>query len=220
MGAVLGGSFSSRLNMNLREDKGYTYGARGGFRYSRSLGSFRATASVRADATLQSLQEILAEVRALQAGSRGVTPEELEREKTGAILGLPARFATAQEVLDQYAGLAYFGLPLDEYRRYAANVSSVTLPQVVQAAATWLDPAHANILIVGDLEMAQAEHRVDEQGAGADLPRLDADGNPVTLRRGLQHLLEAGLIGAGTGQIVLLDEDGNERESLPSLPDA
>src|SRR5690606_17200272 len=98
-GGILGGSFSSRLNMNLREEKGYSYGARGNFAYNREAGYFYAAASVRSDATRQSLLETLSEIRALDEGTEPPTEAELAREKNGAILGLPADFATARQTL-------------------------------------------------------------------------------------------------------------------------
>ncbi|MEO7093795.1 MAG: pitrilysin family protein, partial [Polyangiales bacterium] len=109
MAAVFGGGFSSRINMNLREDKGYSYGARGGFGYSKTYGSFAASASVRTDATYQTVLEIDREITNLAKGTKVVTKDELEREKQGAILGLPGRFQTAQAALGQYRGLVYFG---------------------------------------------------------------------------------------------------------------
>ncbi|HRC59088.1 MAG TPA: pitrilysin family protein, partial [Kofleriaceae bacterium] len=152
LGAVFGGGFTSRINMNLREDKGYSYGARGGFSYTRDYGMFAAGASVRTDATYQSLLEIDRELKALWAGKRPVSAEELEREKTGAILSLPGRFATANAALGQYRGLVYFGLPLDYYASYVAKISRVTARDVSAAAARNLRPGQAVYLVVGDAD--------------------------------------------------------------------
>ena len=122
--------------MNLREDKGYSYGARGGFSYSRDYGAFSAGSSVRTDSTFQSLIEINHEVNDLASGKRPVTAEELTREKQGAILGLPGAFATGASSLGRYRSLVYFGLPLDYYNSYVANVEKVTAAAVV-CSTTW-----------------------------------------------------------------------------------
>jgi predicted Zn-dependent peptidase len=196
LGAVFGGGFTSRINMNLREDKGYTYGARGGFSYTRWAGTFTASAQVRADATYQSLLEIVREVTALASGARPATADELAREKLGAILGLPGRFATAAAALGQYRGLVYFDLPLDYYTGYADGISRVTEAEVAGAAGQ-LDPARAVFVVVGD----GATPLITRDG-GADRPWLD-DARPVTLRRALVERADV-----GGGGLVELDVDG------------
>jgi predicted Zn-dependent peptidase len=199
LGAVFGGGFTSRINMNLREDKGYTYGARGGFSYSRAAGTFSATAQVRADATYQSLVEIVREVTAMASGTRPASTDELAREKQGAILGLPGRFATAQAALGQYRGLVYFGLPLDYYSSYIDAISAVTEVDVARAAGQ-LDLARAVFVVVGD-----GSTRLVIRSEGRDEPWLDEHG-PVTLRRALAELAARGDVGAGG--LVELGVDG------------
>ena len=130
MAPVFGGSFTSRLNMNLREDKGYSYGARGGLGYSKHYGTLSASRSVQTDSTYQSLLEIDRELENMWAGQKPVTQDELDREKLNATLALPARFATAQAALGQYRSLVYYGLPLDYFNTYAAHVNAVTAAQV------------------------------------------------------------------------------------------
>jgi predicted Zn-dependent peptidase len=200
MAAVFGGNFTSRINMNLREDKGYSYGARGGFSYSREFGTFSAGASVRTDATYQSLLEIDRELKALWAGKKPVTKDELDREKTGAILSLPARFATANAALGQYRGLVYFGLPLDYYASYVAKLEKVSLRDVSAAAARNLRPGQAVYLVVGDGDakvIVRDEH-------GKDVPLLK-DGQQLTLRQALAELAARGDVGGGG--LVELDAD-------------
>ncbi len=199
MAAVFGGGFSSRINMNLREDKGYSYGARGGFGYTKTYGSFNASASVRTDATYQTLLEIDREITDLAKGTRVVTKDELEREKQGAILGLPGRFQTAQAALGQYRGLVYFGLPLDYYNQYVASVSKVTAAQVKDAAAKHLKPGKGVYLVVGDGD-AKVVSRVD----GKDIPYMK-DGKQLTLRESLAELAARGDV--GPGGLVELDPD-------------
>jgi predicted Zn-dependent peptidase len=196
LGAVLGGGFTSRINMNLREARGYSYGARGSFNYTRSYGVFAATAPVTAGATYQAILEIHREIDVLARGllELAVRPDELEREKTGAILGLPGRFATAQAALGQYRGLVYFGLPLDYYNSYVDHVRAVSTSDVMAAAAAQLRPAEAVYVVVGN----GAAPVIDERG--------DVAGGAVTLREALIEL--AGRGDVGSGGLVELDGDG------------
>lgn len=203
MASVFGGSFSSRINMNLRENKGYSYGARGGFGYSRHYGTFTASASVRTDSTYQTLLEIDREIKELWSGKQPITKDELEREKQGAMLGLPGQFATAQAALGNYRRLVYFGLPLDYYDRYAAGVARVNLAQVKAAAAKHLRPGQAVYLIVGD-----GDAKVVVREGTKDVPYLK-DGKQLTLREALVDLARRGDVGAGG--FVELDTDANVR---------
>jgi zinc protease len=201
MASVFGGGFSSRINMNLREDKGYSYGARGGFNYSRTYGTFNASASVRTDSTYQTLLEIDREVKDLWAGKKAVDKDELEREKQGAILGLPGRFSTGQAALGQYRGLVYFGLPLDYYNSYVGNVGKVNEAQVKASAAKQLKPGQAVYLVVGDGNAPMIIHSDDKK----DVP-YTKDGKQLTLREALADIAARGDVGAGG--LVELDTDG------------
>jgi zinc protease len=206
MSAVFGGSFTSRLNMNLREDKGYAYGSRGGLSYSRQYGTLTASASVQTDATYQSLLEIDRELRDLAAGKRPITAEELDREKLNATLALPGKFATAQAALGQYRSLVYYGLPLDYFNSYVDHVTKVTESQVKQAAKSHLKPGPAVYLVVGD---GDAKMIVDDPSQPKDKRRVPymKNGVQVTLRQALQDLAAKGDVGAGS--FVELDVDGH-----------
>lgn len=202
MASVFGGSFSSRINMNLREAKGYSYGARGGFGYTRDYGTFSASASVRTDSTYQTLLEIDREVKDLWSGKVAVKPDELEREKQGAILGLPGQFATAQAALGQYRRLVYYGLPLDYYNGYVAKVDKVNEAQVKAAAKKHLRPGQATFLVVGDGDAKL----IVRDASGKDVPYVK-DGKQLTLREALADLAASGTVGKGA--LVELDTDGN-----------
>lgn len=206
MASVFGGGFSSRINMNLREDKGYSYGARGGFGYSKAYGSFNASASVRTDATYQTILEIDREISDLAKGKRIVSKDELEREKQGAILGLPGRFQTAQASLGQYRGLVYFGLPLDYYNSFVASIGKVSEAQVQAAAGKHLKPQQGVFLVVGDGN-AKMVVRAD----GKDVPYMK-DGKQLTLREALADLAARGDVGAGG--LVVLDADAHPVANL------
>ena len=208
LGSVLGGGFTSRINMNLREDKGYAYGARGGFSYPlKQLGTITVTGSVQADSAYQTLLEIDREVKELAAGKRPVTTEELEREKVNAELAMPARFATAQSALGQYRSLVYYGLPLDYYNTYVNRVRKVTLKEVKASAARYLKSSHAVFVVVGNGD----EKMIVDKGPPGAAPKdrkapYEKDGKQLTLREALQELAKSG--GVGAGGLVELDVDG------------
>jgi zinc protease len=221
MAAVFGGSFTSRINMNLREDKGYSYGARGGFGYTRQYGTFTASASVQADATYQSILEIAREVKELASGGRPIHKEELEREKQGAILGLPSQFATAQAALGNYRRLVYFGLPLDYFNSYIGRVGQVNEAQVKASAAKHLRPGEALYLVVGDgnakVIVGVAKKEVDpdtkkEKTIWTREPYMKG-GKQLTLREALDELAARGDVGAGG--LVELDRDGRPKTATP-----
>ncbi|MEO7734000.1 MAG: pitrilysin family protein [Kofleriaceae bacterium] len=202
LGAIVGGGFTSRLNMNLREDKGYSYGARGSFSYTRLIGAFTASATVAGNATYQTIREIDRELRGLATHQPGfaVTADELEREQRGAILGLPGRFATAQAALGQYRALVYFGLPLAYYESYVDLVASVTAADVMASAARELSPDRAVYVVVGD----GAQPMILRDG-DHDVPYMN-HGAPVGLRDALAELAARGDVGPGA--LVELDADG------------
>lgn len=180
MAQILGGSFSSRINMNIREDKGYAYGARARFSFRRTSGSFAASSSVRSDATAASITEMVKEIRAIRAD--GVTDEEIERERQGTLLGLPARFSTARRVRNTISSLVYYGLPLDYYDGYQKRVKALTVADLKDAAQTHLRDRDFEILVVGDGETVReslkglaAAGSLGEQG----FVELDGDGHVV-----------------------------------------
>jgi len=216
MGSVLGGGFTSRINMNLREDKGYSYGARGGFGYTKTYGTFNAAAQVVGNSTYQSLLELDREIKGLWAGKPdfALKPEELDREKRGAILGLPGRFSTAQAALGQYRSLVYFGLPLDYYDSYVAKVDKVPASEVMAAAAKQLRPGQAVYVVVGNGDEKLIVHQKDpaSKTGWKDVPYMAGDVGPsksasqLTLREALVQLAARGDV--GTGGLVELDADG------------
>ena len=199
MSSVLGGGFASRINMNLREDKGYSYGARAGFSYSRNYGVFSGGSSVVSEATYQALLELKQEVEALRTGKAPATADELSREKAGAVLALPGRFATASASLGTFRQLVYYGLPLDYYATFVDKVEKVGSRQVAAAAKRHLKPGDAVYLVVGDAR-APVIHRVD----GKDQP-LMKDGKQLTLLDALRDLAASGTL--GKGELVVLDAD-------------
>jgi len=209
MSSVLGGSFTSRINMNLREDKGYSYGSRGYFTYSKAYGTLYVNAPVQADSTYQTLLEIDREVKSLAKGERPVDAAELDREKTNAELAMPSRFSTAQAALGQYRSLVYYGLPLNYWSSYVDKVRKVNLKEVTASATKHLRLKDAVWLVVGN---GDEKMIIDNPNApkGA-LPKdrklpYEKDGKPVTLRQALAEVAKKGDV--GPGGLVELDVDG------------
>ncbi len=148
MNAAFGGLFTSRINQNLREEKGYSYGVFSGFRYGRAPGPFSIAGSVRADATGASVAEILREARAMIDAPLGA--DELTGARNAQLLSLPNGFETNADIGASLAEAFVFGLPLDYYRQLPDKLAAVTAEDVQQAARRYLDPAHLVIVAVGD----------------------------------------------------------------------
>ncbi|MEN3337633.1 MAG: zinc protease [Acidobacteriota bacterium] len=146
---VLGGQFVSRINMNLREDKGYTYGARTSFEFRRGPGPFVLNASVQSDATVDAVLESLSELRAIR-GDRPVTRGELEMGRAALTRGYPRNFETAEQISRAAAQLALYGLPDDYFSTFVPKVLAVDEAAVTRVAAQHIDPGRLLTLIVGD----------------------------------------------------------------------
>ena len=162
MNTILGGSFSSRLNTNLRETKGYTYGARSGFAYRPLPGPFVASASVRTDVTDSSLVEFFREINAIRDSQ--VTQAELDRAKAYLALGLASQFETTTQMAGQIGELLSFGLPLDYYDSYVQRVMAVTREDVQRVARKYLNPSRVAVVVVGDL--AKVRSGIEALGLG------------------------------------------------------
>ena len=171
MNAILGGKFSSRLNLSLREKHAYTYGASSGFDMRHGAGPFRAGGEIVREHTVEAVQEILAELSRIR--SEPVSDEELTDAKGALIDALPARFETAGETAGALAQLAIHGLPLDEYATRAARLSAVTATDVLRVAHEHLRPERMRVVLVGDV--AAFREKLAALGLGeplvADLPR-------------------------------------------------
>ena len=146
---VLGGQFVSRINMNLREDKGYTYGARTSFDFRRGPGPFVLHASVQSDATVDAVLEALSELRGIR-GDRPVTRAELETGRAALTRGYPRNFETAEQISRGAAQLALYGLPDDYFSTFVPRVLAVDEAAVTRVAAKHIDPLRLLTVIVGD----------------------------------------------------------------------
>lgn len=149
MNTLLGGSFTSRLNMNLRETKGFTYGASSRFAFRRAPGPFTASAAVRTNVTDSSLVEFFKELRAVR--DTPIPADELQRAKSYVELALPGSLESTSQVAASIAQLATFSLPLGELATYAQKVRAVTAADVQRVARQYLTPDQATVVVVGDL---------------------------------------------------------------------
>ena len=150
MGAILGGLFNSRLNMKLREEKGYTYGAGAGFDMRRGAGPFSARAAVNTDVTVPAILDTLAELTRMREAP--VAASELAAARDFLIGVFPLRFETAGAVVGALGSLAVHGLGVDELVRYRANIEAVDIDAVAAAAAAHLHVDAASIVLVGDMD--------------------------------------------------------------------
>jgi zinc protease len=150
MNAILGGLFSSRINLNLREAHGYTYGAHSGFDWRRWAGPFAAETAVQRDVTADAVREILVEIDRMRESP--VTPSELSLATSYLDGVFPIRFETTAAVATALANLVLYGLAGDYYDSYRANVRAVTAPDVLAAARTHLHPDRLQLVVVGDQE--------------------------------------------------------------------
>ena len=163
MNTILGGSFSSRLNSNLRETKGYTYGIGSGFRWAPIPGPFVVSSSVRTNVTDSSLVEILREIATIRDST--VPAKELARAKAYVALAIPGEFETNAEIAGQLVTLGAFGLPLSSVSAFVAKVGSVTAADVQRVARRYIAPDRFTVVVVGDL--AKIRSGVEALGLGA-----------------------------------------------------
>ena len=148
MNAALGGLFTSRLNTNLREEKGYTYGVRSQFQYRSTPGPFAIAASVRTDVTGPAVSETMKEIRAMIA--RPLSSKELANARNSQVLSLPGQFDTNASISASMANTYVYNLGLDYYTTLPKRFASVTDKQVQQAARTYLQPEKLTVIGVGD----------------------------------------------------------------------
>ena len=149
MNAILGGQFVSRINLKLREEKGYTYGARTGFDWRRGLAPFGLHASVQTAATADAIRDSLDELAAIR-GSRPPTDAEMSLAKASLTRGYPRNFETAQQVARSVAQLVLYELPDTYFEQFIPRVNAVTAAEVTRAATRYLDPSRITTLVVGD----------------------------------------------------------------------
>jgi zinc protease len=176
LNTILGGQFQSRLNANIREQKGYSYGVNSGFSYGKGPGAFRAGGSIFSDKTDAALIEFMKELKGI-VGEKPITDEEITTAKEALIQGLPQRFASVSAISGAITSLVVQGLPEDFYQAYAKNVSAVTKEDLLRVAKKYIDLNHLAIVIVGDRSSVEAPLKATNI---APITYIDIEGNPVT----------------------------------------
>ncbi len=149
LNTILGGQFVSRINLNLREDKGYTYGARTGIDLRRGLGPFVLQASVQTEVTAAAITEAIREIEVVR-GARPVTGPERDLAVASLTLGYPRGFETAQQVARSVAQLALHRLPDSYFEDFVPAVSQVSVSEITRVAQDYLNPSRLVTLVVGD----------------------------------------------------------------------
>jgi predicted Zn-dependent peptidase len=147
MNTILGGSFSSRLNQNLREKNGYTYGARSGFSFRESAGPFTASASVQTEVTDKALTEFFNELNGI---SQPIPAEDITRGKNYVALSYPGNFQAVQEIAGQLSEMVQFNLPESYFNDYVSNMLNVSGDAVQNAAKKYIVTDQMAIIVVGD----------------------------------------------------------------------
>ena len=173
---ILGGGFSGRLNLNLREDKGYTYGAFSSIRFGSMQSILVGSAPVESSVTKDAIEQLLHEFDTLSKWTRPVTDEELAHAQDSLVRGFAQRFETMSQVAGEIAELEGYGLSTDELESYTEQIESVTKDQLEAAAAKYLNTDEAILLVVGDGEKVADGLRAVEFGS---MKRLDVEGEPL-----------------------------------------
>jgi zinc protease len=171
-----GGGFGTRLNLNLREDKGYSYGVSSNIAHLRSGGLWYAGGGVQTNKTKESLVEFDKELKAI-AGAKPITEAEFEDAKVKRIRSYAQQFESNQRIAQQVADLWAFGLPMEELQREVDETRKVTLEAARAAASSYAKPAAAAVLLVGDRSKIEAGVRETNLG---EIVLLDVEGKPVS----------------------------------------
>ncbi len=172
MNMALGGNFSSRINMNLREEHGYAYGAYSQFIFRKLGGWFQAGGAVRTDATAAATREVLKEIRGM---GEALPPAELSRVKDTLSRSLAAAFETSSDAAGSFSNVYTYGLGLDYYARYVASVDAVSSDQALAMARKYLGVGQMVVVAVGDRAKIEPELRT----LGLPVEIRDVDGRVV-----------------------------------------
>jgi predicted Zn-dependent peptidase len=146
---AFGGAFTSRINLNLREDKGYTYGARSGFQRWRDAGYFSVATSVKAETTRASIDEVVKELSQV-CDARPIDKGERKEAVEGLLLGFPANFEAISDVASQFSSLPLYDRSIDWFSRWPEQVTGVTVDHAVSIASKYCDPKEFIIVVAGD----------------------------------------------------------------------
>jgi zinc protease len=172
---VFGGNFSARINMNLREDKHWSYGVRSVLQPAVGQRSYFSISPVQTDKTKEAMAELVTEYKNI-AGAKPITAAELKDNQDNSTLGLPGSFESVQQLSGAYSTILQYNLPENYYNAYTEKVLAVTPATANEIAAKYIQPGHLVWIVVGD--MSKVEAGVRELNIG-EVHKIDADGNPV-----------------------------------------
>ncbi len=174
--SILGGDFTSRINMNLREDKHWSYGARGFVLNAQQDRAFLVYAPVQTDKTAESVTELRKELEEF-VSTRPATQEELDKVKTNQVLKLPGKWETNNAVNNSLYNMVKYNLPDDYYQKYDDNVRNISLDDLREVSNKAVIPGAVNWFMVGD--KAKIATKLDALGF-ENIIEIDADGNSET----------------------------------------
>ena len=167
LNTVLGGSFTSRLNQNLREKNGYAYGASSGFDMRLSAGPFLASAGVQTDKTADALKEFFNELNGILTP---VPPDELAKARNYVALGFPGEFETTGDMARKLEELVIYNLPDTTFSDFVPSVTAVTAADLQRAAAHFIQPERMAVVVVGDLKVIEGPIRALNLGPITRVP--------------------------------------------------
>jgi zinc protease len=172
---IFGGKFSSRINMNLREDKHWSYGVRSLLVPARGQRPYISISAVQTDKTKESMVELVKEYKGI-VGAKPITENELKDEQLLDTLSLPGTFETVQQLSGAYGNILQYSLPEDYYNTFTQKAMALTPDTANETAKKYILPGHLVWVVVGD--MSKVEAGVRELNIG-EAHKIDADGNPV-----------------------------------------
>ena len=172
---IFGGKFSSRINMNLREDKHWSYGVRAIMPPARGQRPYISVSAVQTDKTKESMVELVKEYNGI-VGAKPITADELKDEQDNVTLGLPGTFETDQQLSGAYGNILQYGLPEDYYNTFTEKALALKPDAANEIAKKYILPDHLVWVVVGD--MSKVEAGIRELNLG-EVHKIDADGNPV-----------------------------------------
>ena len=175
MNALLGGVFNSRINLNLRERHGYTYGARSAFAFRKQPGPFVVSAPVRNEVTRESVSEVLAELRRIRTGD--IEDGELNDTRNYMMGVFPATVQTSSDLASRLVDMELYSLPSDYFDRYRERIGAIGKDDIARVAKRYIDPDRVLIVIVGNA----AQVREPLATLGFPIHHVDVDGNALPI---------------------------------------
>ncbi len=175
MNTMLGGMFQSRLNANIREEKGYSYGVSSSFGYGKGPGPFRTGGDIVTEKSDAALVEFMKELRGI-LGARPITDEELSVAKDALIQRLPGTFASVSSINSALTGLWVQNLPDDYYQQYTKRIAAITKDDVLRVAKQYVTVDNLDIVIVGDRKVIEGPLKAANI---APIVYYDIEGNPI-----------------------------------------